>query len=244
MKFNASKCEVMKIDHSHSTLEKFYKINGQVLKEVDKTKYLGIMISNDLSWTPQVQYVTGKANKVLGVIRRNFKECPQELREIAYFSMVRSILDHASAIWDPHLANNVTKVDQVQRRAARFVKHEYRIYNKEEQQYNSVTKMINELGCKDLADRRRNIRLSLFYKIINEDVNICTSDILKPASGRTRRSQGKNKFTELQTKTDDYKYSFYPRTITEWNSLPTSTVNAPSIETFKSHLQAKPLYRA
>ena len=113
MSFNASKCEVMRIDHSHSTLNTIYTINGQVMREVDKTKHLGIMISNDLSWTPQVQYVTGKANKILGVIRRNFKECPQELREIAYFSMVRSILDYASAIWDPHLEKNITKVDQV-----------------------------------------------------------------------------------------------------------------------------------
>jgi hypothetical protein len=240
MKFNASKCEVMRIDHSQTTLHMYYNINGQVLKQANKTKYLGIMISEDLSWSPHVQYVTGKANKVLGIIRRNFKECPQELREIAYFSMVRSILDYASAIWDPHLQKNITKLDQVQRRAARFVKHEYRIYNKEEQQYNSVTNMIKELGWKDLADRRRDIRLSLLYKIINEDVNICTKDTLIPARGRTRKSQQSNKFMNIQTVTDDYKHSFYPRTVPEWNSLPTSTVNAPSIETFNRHLKAKP----
>ena len=157
----------------------------------------------------------------------------QELREIAYLSMVWSILDYASAIWDPHLTKDITKIDQVQRRAARFVKGDYRIYIEEDQQYNSVTKMINELGWKDLADRRRDTGLTLSYKIINDDVNICIGDILTPAGGGTRKNQGNNKFMDIQTYTDDYKYSFYPRTVLEWNSLPTTTVNAMSIEAFK-----------
>ncbi len=33
---------------------------------VDKTKPLGIMISDKLSWSCQVEYVTGKANRVIG----------------------------------------------------------------------------------------------------------------------------------------------------------------------------------
>ncbi len=44
------------------------------------------MIS-DLCWSPEVEYVICKADRVLGLLRRNFKEYPQELREIAYFNM-------------------------------------------------------------------------------------------------------------------------------------------------------------
>ncbi len=50
-----------------------------------------------------IENVTSKANGVPGLLRRNLKECPKKLREIAYFSMVRSILEYTSAIWDPHL---------------------------------------------------------------------------------------------------------------------------------------------
>ena len=33
------------------------------------------------------------------------------------------------------------------------------------------------------------------------------------------------------------KESFYPRTIREWNALPTATVLAPSLESFKTRLR-------
>ncbi len=64
------------------------------------------MISDDLSWSPQVEYVTCTANRVVCLIRRNFKECPQELRKIIYFSIIRSILEYASALWEFQLGKD------------------------------------------------------------------------------------------------------------------------------------------
>ncbi len=49
-----------------------------------------------------VEYVTGKVNRVLGLLRRNLKKCTKELRGIAYLSMVvRPIDEYASPVWDP-----------------------------------------------------------------------------------------------------------------------------------------------
>ncbi len=56
------------------------------------------MISDDLSWSLHVEYLTGKANKVLGLLRMTLKECPHELKDIAYFSMARPILEYANAV--------------------------------------------------------------------------------------------------------------------------------------------------
>ncbi len=49
-------------------------------------------------------------NRVLGFLRMHFKECPQELREIAYFSMVRSILEYASTARDTQLTNGTVRM--------------------------------------------------------------------------------------------------------------------------------------
>ncbi len=64
----------------------------------------------------QVEYVTCKTNRVLGFFRRNVEECPKELREIAYISIVRSIrvLECASAGKGPHLKQETLRIDQVQ----------------------------------------------------------------------------------------------------------------------------------
>ena len=95
---------------------------------VEKTKYLGVIISDDLKWGPHIEYISNKASKVLGVVKRNLKHCPEKLRETAYLSMVRSILEYACAVWDPHLKKDIGAIERVQRRAARFVKKEYRTY--------------------------------------------------------------------------------------------------------------------
>ncbi len=55
-------------------------------------------------------------------------------------------------------------------------KNDYGIYLKEKHHYNSVNKMINDLGWRDLADRRRDIHLTLFYKI--HKVNVPSESIL------------------------------------------------------------------
>ncbi len=85
-------------------------------------------------------------------------------------------------------------IDQIQRRAVRVVKNDYRIYIKEEQQYNSATEMINDLACKDLEDRSRDTHLTLFYKIVDREVNAPSEGIIILIKKRTRKSNVHNKF--------------------------------------------------
>ena len=48
------------------------------------------------------------------------------------------------------------------------------------------------------------------------------------------RNSDPMKFIPVQTSCDEYKYSFWPRTINEWNSLPSNIVNMNSISNFKA----------
>lgn len=61
----------------------------------------------------------------------------------------------------------------------RFVKDHYMIYITEAQPYNS-TELINVLGWKHLADSKGDIHLTIFYKIVNHEVNSPSWCILKP----------------------------------------------------------------
>ena len=74
------------------------------LDEVKDSKYLVVTISDNLDWSKHITTTTTKATARLSFIKRNLKDCPQKLnlKEIAYFSLVRSFVDYASAVWDPH----------------------------------------------------------------------------------------------------------------------------------------------
>ena len=60
---------------------------------------------------------------------------------------------------------NIKKVERVQRRAARWVKHNY-------SPYESVTNMVDILGWRTLEQRRADTRLILFYKIVHSLVAV------------------------------------------------------------------------
>ncbi|KAK2185264.1 hypothetical protein NP493_241g05026 [Ridgeia piscesae] len=83
-----------------------YTFCGQQLKSVQSHCYLGVQISNTLNWTAQCNSVARKAQQTLGVIRRNLNQCPTHIKSIAYTTLVRPILEYASASWDPTATRN------------------------------------------------------------------------------------------------------------------------------------------
>ena len=123
-------------------------------------KYLGVNITTALSWSNLAAQVARKGHQTLGFIQRNLRGCPQKYKETAYISLVRSILEYSATVWDPFLAKDVTALENVQRKAARFITSPYG-------RTCSVTNLLHQLGCRNLADRRRDLRLTLLFKTIH-----------------------------------------------------------------------------
>ena len=46
MKFNAKKCNIMRVSRSRKPLQHFYSLGSEILQEVSDAKYLGIQIDN------------------------------------------------------------------------------------------------------------------------------------------------------------------------------------------------------
>ena len=125
MRFNAAKCNIMRMSRKQTPISTQYELSGQVLEEVKDAKYLGVTVSDELEWTKHINAITTKANSKLSFLRRNLKGCPEKLRKTAYFALVRSFLEYSATVWHPHQKYNSDKLEMVQRRAARFVKGRY-----------------------------------------------------------------------------------------------------------------------
>ena len=202
---------------------------------MDQAKYLRVKLSDELNWSPHTNSVKTSANSTLGFIRRNSKQWPKDLKELAYLSLVRSKLEYAASVWDAHHTSYINKLEQVQRRAARFVCNNY-------SPYSSVTQMLSDLGLQQLKDRRKHIRLALSYKIVHHLIAVPHDDILRKADSRTRSSHN-YKYRTLRSYKDPYKFSFFLRTILEWNPLPAGIVHSDTIDIFKNRLHPAPSQR-
>jgi len=84
-----------------------------VLKSVESEKYLGVTLSSDLSWSSHITAICTKANQKLGFIKRNLKGTPRELKRLAYVAFVRSGMEYASIIWDPHFTKDSDALERV-----------------------------------------------------------------------------------------------------------------------------------
>ena len=126
-----------------------------------------------------------KANSTLGFLRRNLRISNEQTKSAAYFSMVRQIIESCSTVWSPHTKEYVSKVEMVQRRAARYVTNRYR-------NTSSVTSMLDHLNWESLEACRAKTQLTMLFKIIHGLVDIPAVDYLVPASTRTRSQRSLN----------------------------------------------------
>ena len=194
-----------------------YSMIGCVLSKVETVTYLGVTVASNLQWEPNISGITAKANRTLGVLRRNLRSCPRQLRQRAYFSLVRSKLEYASAAWDPYLIKDIAQLESVQRRGARFVMKDHR-------RRSSVTTMLGTLEWDSLQEQRKNSRISIMKKIVSGRVAINSDDYLTQNNTSTR-SLNSDKFKHYSTKTEVFKNSYFPSTIPQWNNTPDQTVN-------------------
>jgi len=189
---------------------------------------IGLNITSDLKWTQHINSICGKANSTIGFLKRNINISNKTIKEKAYKSLVRPSLEYACSVWDSHLLTDICKLEMVKRRTARYVLNRY--HNR-----SSVSDVIQQLDWPPLEHRRKNARLSMMYKMTHGLVNI---QIKNKIVANQRQSRNNNSMSNQipTSRTAVRKESFYPRTIWDWNTLPTRTVSAKSLEAFKTLL--------
>jgi len=84
----------------------------------------------------------------------------------------------------------------------------------------SITNMLLTVKWPSLEEQRKQSRLTLMFKFINKLIYIPSQylPVLSPAT-QTRSNHALLKFQHLYAWTNQYSYSFLPRTIRNWNNL-------------------------
>ena len=185
-----------------------------------------------------------KANSTVGFLRRNLRNCPSGCKRNACLSLVHSVLD-------PYLHKNINKLEQVQRKAARFVSGDYKSRTP-----GSMQKLLRKLELPPLQVRRQQLRLTLLFKVVEGLVPAMPPEhfftFSKP--GRkirpTRNSsfetsnivnsytRNNNRSLEIKPcRTSQQRNSFFIRTAVEWNHLDDSTVSLKTTAAFKAKIE-------
>ena len=142
--------------------------------------------------------------------------------------LIRPKLEYATVAWNPHKQNYIDTLEKNQRSAARFTLNDHR-------RKTSPTELINKLGWETLETRRIQHQLTYFYKIKQNLINIkLPQHIITPCS--CTWNSNPNKYIQIHARINTYAYSFYPRVIRAWNTLPPEVISIPTLHPFQQAL--------
>lgn len=226
MKLNSDKCVVLHCTRSNTPLLTQYYINDKSLTAVDQHTYLGVTLHKTMSWSHHIHTITNKASRTLNFIKRTLSKCSSDVKTTAYFTLVRPTLEYAATVWDPHQQYLIDEIEKVQRRAARWVKADYRMTS-------SVSMMLKDLNWPTLQKRRYESRLSMFYKFLCQESTPIEvpSCYLNHADYLTRNYHPLHLMIP-SSNTLSYQKSYFPKTIVDWYNLPPKVIESKSPQEF------------
>ena len=116
MAFHQNKCNVLSVSKNKNPVKYNYSLHGQILEHEDKAKYLGVTIQSDLKWHSHINNITKS--------KQHFRFFAEESKHQFHLSKGTGIQIISTAIFRICLfrfAEDINKLESIQRRAARYV---------------------------------------------------------------------------------------------------------------------------
>ena len=124
MILNQKKTKVMMFNYTDNyQFTTRLRLNNENIEVVNKTKLLGVIVSDDLKWEENTQYLVKKANARLELLRKvaSFTTSVAEKKTI-YVLYIRSILEQSCVVWHSRLTNeNSEDLERVQKAALKII---------------------------------------------------------------------------------------------------------------------------
>ncbi|XP_050520032.1 uncharacterized protein LOC126893661 [Daktulosphaira vitifoliae] len=182
---NVDKCKVMSFYQTREMISHNYCLDRIQLKRVSQVNDLGIVFVPSLDSRPHIDFIVGKALRVLGFIRRNFsnfKSC--NCLVALYSSLVRSTLQYGTLIWSPYTAVDKRRITKVQNRFLGFAGYTLNIAHPVHD-YGPINEFLN---LESLEYRRVKFGKYFIDRLLNGDIDALRLleqlDILVPFNTR------------------------------------------------------------
>ena len=224
LKIVFSKCAILHIGRNNPEFK--YYFETEIIPSVNSIRDLGVMITHDLQPYQHILKICNSANTASRLIFKTFYIRSHGFLINMFKTFVRSKLEYACQVWNPHLKKDILALEKCQRK---FTK---RLPGLSDLPYEE---RLSRLRLESLELRRIHLDLCLVYKITRGLVDLSFDDFF---TAKTTRTRG-HRFT-LSTKfckKDIRKYFFSNRVVNIWNSLEPKLVEKDSLQSFKTGLK-------
>ena len=151
MKLNLAKTKLMLFNPCRSKdFMPEIAIDKTRLDLVEQTKLLGVVLTSNLSWEENTQYISERCNGKIWMIKRlkNLGANQDDLLDV-FFKQIRSLAEFSAPVWNSSLTGDqVASIERIQKTVLHI------ILGEEYKSYNSALKV---MGLEKLSNIRRKI---------------------------------------------------------------------------------------
>ena len=178
------------------------KIDNIDITRDNVTKFLGILIDENLTWKPQIVNTSTKISKIIGIFYKSRNTLSKDLLKQLYFSFIHSYLNYGNIAWGSTCKTNLISLYRSQKHAIRVINFKNR-YTHTKPLFEEM-KILNvyEINVFKVICFMFKCKLKLSPPIFH---NIYQ---LKPSNKYTLRSKDVVLEPKCKTKSDQFSISF------------------------------------
>jgi hypothetical protein len=206
------------------------KMDMNIIEQVKFTKFLGVIINENLTWNDHIDILKNKINKNLGVIRKVSHVLPCEVLYTLYNTLIHPYLDYCNIAWASRPNTKLDELFRLQKKALRIIaKRKWNDHTSPLFKSKSILKLydLNKLqvacfvykGVRNLLSPSFHNYFTVNSVVHEHDTRISSSIHLLQSRTCVRQSSIKIHGTKI------------------WNSIPQTTRQSLSVHIFKRKLK-------
>ena len=214
-------------------------INNLCINQVLSTKFLGVIITSDMTWKEHIRTVTTNISRTIGVITRIRYKISYKTALLLYDTLILSQLNYCNLIWASTYKTSLLKLYSLQKRALKICYGKTQKTNPQSTSTcsQSIYTKTNRLSIYDL----NQIQIAKFifqtiHKINPPTFNNMFSFVSNVHSHNTRADNRHDLFMQ-HAKTNTKKFSTSVRGPSIWNSIPISIRQLSTLTKFITSLK-------
>jgi len=95
--------------------------NNEILEQVQDTKFLGLIIDENLSWDNHVSHIMSKTSSGLYALRRMANQCEIDGLKTIYYALIHSHIAYGISIYGATKKENLDRILVQQKKALRII---------------------------------------------------------------------------------------------------------------------------